>query len=199
MSFRRTLAPILLAVALPAAAQAPPPAAPSPPIAAPADWRTETFQFPLAFAPSIPFEGSEHVRFSPQWGKFGADDGFTYVFLWDIKPVPMEAAHLERGLAVYFDGLMENVARARKLEEFPVMTAVVLHPLAAPTGWKEAYAGAIHTWNAFGKGEDLRLNLEVAHRLCGAERMQVFFAVSKATRGARPWPELRGVRQATSC
>jgi hypothetical protein len=168
------------------------------PIAAPEDWRRESFQFPLVFAASIPYVGTEEVRFSPAWARFSADDGFTYAFMWDIQRVPMEAAHLERGLAVYFDGLMENVARGRKLEELPVMSAVVLHPLAAPAGWKEAYAGAIHTWNAFGKGEDLRLHIEIAHRPCG-ERMQIFYAVSKAERTASPWPQLREIRRATGC
>ena len=119
--------------------------------------------------------------------------------MWDIKRVPMEAAHLERGLAVYFDGLMENVARGRKVDELPVYSAVLLHPLAAPPGWKDAYAGAIHTWNAFSKGEDLRLNLEVAHRPCPGERMQIFFAVSKAKRADSAWDELRKIRSETSC
>jgi hypothetical protein len=169
------------------------------PIAAPDSWRRESFEFPLVFAASIPYVGSEHVRFSPGWTNFASEQGFSYVFMWDIKRVPMEAAHLERGLAVYFDGLMENVARGRKLDELPVHSAVVLHPLAAPPGWKEAYAGAIHTWNAFSKGEDLRLNIEIAHRGCPGERMQIFFAVSKAKRVDSAWDELRKIRSDTSC
>jgi hypothetical protein len=168
-------------------------------IPAPEGWRRESFQFPLAFAPSIPYEGTEEVRFSPAWSKFAAEDGFTYLFMWDIKRVPMEAAHLERALAVYFDGLMENVARGRKLDELPLHAAIVLHPLRAPAGWREAYAGAIHTWNAFGKGEDLRLHTEISQRACGDDRMQVFFAVSKAKRAEAPWDELRRIRTATDC
>jgi hypothetical protein len=186
---------LLACVALAAAAQA----TPDSPIAAPPEWRKESFKFPLVFAPSIPYEGTEYVRFSPLWDKFASEQGFTYVFLWDIKPVPMEAAHLERGLAVYFDGLMDNVARARKIEETAVQAAVVLHPLQAPPGWKEAYAGAVHTWNPFGKGEEIKLNIEIAHRLCGEARMQIFYAVSKAKRTDVPWGQLREVRQATAC
>lgn len=168
-------------------------------IAAPESWRRETFKFPLSFAASIPYEGTEHVRFAPSWASFAADQGFSYVFMWDIKRVPMEAAHLERGLAVYFDGLMENVARGRKVQELPVHTAVVLHPLAAPAGWREAYAGAIHTWNAFGAGEELRLHLEVAHRPCPDDRLQVFFSASKARRSDPIWTEMRKARADTAC
>jgi len=169
------------------------------PIGAPEKWRAESFKFPLIFATSIPYEGTEHVRFPPEWAQFAADDGFSYVFMWDIRRVPMEAARLERGLAVYFDGLMENVARGRKLEEFPIPAAVVLHPLAAPAGWSEGYAGALHTWNAFSKGEELRLNLEITHRPCPDDRMQVFFAASKARRTHAMWDKLRKVRSDTSC
>jgi hypothetical protein len=167
-------------------------------LAAPEDWRRESFQFPLAFAPSIPYEGAEEVRFAPTWSKFDAHDGFTYVFMWEIKPVPMEAVHLERALAVYFDGLMENVARGRKLDELPVHAAIVLHPMRAPAQWREAHAGAIHTWNAFRNGEDLRLHIEIAQRPCG-ERMQILFAVSRAGRADPVWDELRRIRSATPC
>jgi hypothetical protein len=169
------------------------------PIPAPDSWRAETFKFPLIFAPSIPFEGTEHVRFSPTWPRFAAPDGFTYVFLWDLKPEPLEAAHLERALAVYFDGLMDNVARGRKLEELPVPAAVVLHPMAAPEGWGEAYAGRIHTWNAFGRGEELHLSIEITRRLCDAGHMQVFYAVSKAERREGAWDAMRAIRRDTSC
>jgi hypothetical protein len=168
-------------------------------IAAPDTWRRESFPFPLAFAASIPYEGTEHVRFTPGWSDFASEQGFGYVFMWDIKPVPMEAAHLERGLAVYFDGLMENVARGRKLDELPVISAVVLHPLRAPAGWNEAYAGAVHTWNAFSKGEELRLHIEIAHRPCPGDRMQIFFAASKAKRTDPAWEPLRKARADTAC
>ena len=52
MNFSRRIAPLLLALAFPAAAQ----------VAAPDNWRKESFTFPLQFAPTIPYEGTEHVR-----------------------------------------------------------------------------------------------------------------------------------------
>jgi hypothetical protein len=169
------------------------------PIVAPDSWRAESFKFPLIFAPSIPFEGEESVRFSPSWSRFGQSDGFTYVFLWDLKPIPVEAAHLERALAVYFDGLMTNAARGRKLEELPVPAAVVLHPLRAPQGWEDAYAGSIYTWNAFNRGEELKINLEITYRLCAPDHMQVFFGASKAERRDAVWNTLREIRTKTPC
>ena len=166
---------------------------------APAGWREESFQFPLPYAPSLPYQGSEQVRFSPSWSKFSDDAGFSYVVLWDIRPAPLEPEALERALGVYFDGLMNNVAIGRKIEALVPQTAVVLHPLDAPAGWTEAYAGEVHTWNAFARAEDLVLNVEVAKRACGTDRVQVFFAFAKAPRSAAPWKPLREIRASASC
>jgi hypothetical protein len=94
---------------------------------------------------------------------------------------------------------MNNVAIARKLDAMVPRTAVVLHPLDAPEGWRLAYAGAIHTWNAFAKAEALVLNAEITQRSCGPDRIQLFFAMSMAERSAPIWKKLRAARQATPC
>jgi hypothetical protein len=197
MHHEKTRARALVALALgtfllgagPAAAQ----------IAAPDDWRKESFTFPLPYAPTLPYVGAEHVRFTPDWKKFDRADGFSYVFLWDIQPALLEGEALERAMSVYFDGLMNNVAIARELEAMVPQTAVVLHPLDAPEGWRLAYAGAIHTWNGFSHGEALVLNAEITQRACGPDRVQLFFALSMAGRTAPVWKELRAVREATGC
>lgn len=162
-------------------------------------WRGETFRFPLVFAPSIPFDGTQDVRFAPAFGRFDTKDGFSHVILWDIRPEPMEGAQLERALAVYFDGLMENAARGRKLTELPVPAAVSLHPMSAPPGWSDAYAGAVHSWNAFSRGEELRLDVEVSTRRCTPQHLQVFIAMSMAPRRDKAWDALRSMREEVAC
>ena len=183
------LAHLLLALAFPAAAQ----------VAAPDDWRKESFSFPLQFAPTIPYVGTEHVRFAPYWSDFASERGFTYVMLWDIQRRRLEPAEVERALNVYFDGLMEQVTRGRKIADPGTVTQVSLHPLAAPAGWRDALGGRLWTWNGFGKGEPLALHLEVSQRDCGAERTQVLFAFSRAPRTHAAWDELRSIRKATAC
>jgi hypothetical protein len=168
-------------------------------LAAPEGWRKESFTFPLPYAPSLPYEGTEQVRFSPEWARFSTEEGFSYVVLWDIKPAPLEPEALQRALGVYFDGLMNNVAIARKIDAMVPQSVAVLHPLTAPDGWSGAYAGTIHTWNAFAKAEPLVLNIEVAERRCAPERMQVFFAIAKAARASPVWPPLREIRGSASC
>src|SRR5436190_3430471 len=88
-------------------------------LTAPGNWRQESFDSPLAFAPAIGLEGKEHVRFAPGWSSFATERGFSYVFLWDVKEVEGPALTvngLEFALRVYFDGLMATAAEARKIE-----------------------------------------------------------------------------------
>src|SRR5947209_3215972 len=113
-------------------------------LSAPADWRKETFDFPLRFAPLIPYQGKEHVRFHPKWDNFGDEAGFSYVVLWDVEEVPIEAADIEDHLETYFNGLMSNVARGRKLDE-PGKSVVEAHPMAHVPGWTQGFGVEIRT------------------------------------------------------
>jgi hypothetical protein len=168
-------------------------------IGAPPDWRGETFEFPLPFAPTIPYEGTEHVRFSPSWDKFSSENGFSYVFVWDLKAKDVAPEDLEDYLEAYFNGLMANVARARKLGNTQVKTAASAHPMTQVEGWTQGYGLELHTHNGFGKNEPLILYGEVTRRECAAGRMQIFFAFSRARRDRPIWEGLREARKATQC
>jgi hypothetical protein len=168
-------------------------------LAAPDDWRKESFTFPLVFAPSIPYEGTEHVRFSPAWSHFSQPDGFTYALLWDIKRRTLDPAEIERALDVYFDGLMEAATRARKVPDPGTVSSVSLHPMATPAGWTVASGGRLFTWNGFSKGEALELKLEITQRDCGEDRSQVLMLFSEASRDHPAWKELRTIRANTAC
>ncbi len=181
-------AALVAALALPALAQ----------IAAPADWRKETFDFPLRFAPSIALDGKEHVRFAPGWDHFDADTGFSYVVLWDVKAKPITGEDLEEDMEIYFDGLMTNVGRARELLAKKIPTNAASHPLLGVKGWAQAYGMEVRTWNGFSKGEPMLLLGEISQRNCG-ERMQILFAMSRAPRDHAIWEQLRRIRDATTC
>jgi hypothetical protein len=94
---------------------------------------------------------------------------------------------------------MESVTKARRIADPGTVTSVALHPMASPPGWSAAASGRLFTWNGFAKGEPLELHLEIAERPCGADRMQIFYAFSKAARSHAAWQELRGIRAATPC
>ena len=167
-------------------------------IPAPDDWRKESFAFPLQFAPGIPYEGTEYLRFSPAWDQFADEGGFSYVVLWDVKAVPVEPPDIEDHLETYFNGLMSNVARGRKLAE-PPRSVVQAHPMAPLPDWQQGFGVQIRTYNSFSKGEPLLLYGEVTQRRCSNERMQIFFALSKSRRDKPIWNSLRKARGATTC
>jgi hypothetical protein len=169
------------------------------PIPAPDDWRKESFTFPLGFAPKVPYEGTEYLRFSPDWERFAEDGAFTYVFVWDVKAKPVTPEDVEEYLEFYFDGLMNNVGNARKVVDGRVKATVAAHPMTGIPGWSQALGVQVRTWNAFSKGEALLLHGEVAHRDCGAGRMQIFFAFSKSRRDRPVWEALRAARKGTTC
>jgi hypothetical protein len=195
---RIRVAALALAAAVLCPAAAPAADAEANAVPAPADWRKEAFTFPLKFAPTIPYEGIEHVRFAPSWIQFAEEGGFSYVFMWVLKTKPVTAEDLEEYLEVYFDGLMRNVGGQRNLADKEIKSAAAVHPMAALADWAQGYGVEVRTWNAFSKGEPLLLQGEIGQRDCGA-RMQIFFAFSKARRDRPIWDELRAVRKATSC
>ena len=90
------------------------------------------------------------------------------------------------------------------MTSLPPFTVPLTPRICAPTdsessGWTRAWGAEVRTWNAFAKGERLLLYGEVAHRECGGDRMQVFFAFSMAKRDQPIWDQLRRIRQATEC
>lgn len=168
-------------------------------LSAPDDWRKESFPFPLAFAPAIAYEGTEHIRFNPGWEQFSSEAGFSYVFVWDVKAKPVTPEDLEDHLEAYFNGLMTNVSRGRKLPADPLKATVAVHPMTGVPGWSQGYGAEVRTSNAFSKNEALLLHGEITQRACGAGRMQIFFAFSRSPRDRPVWESLRSVRGATTC
>src|SRR5262249_15259843 len=83
---------------------------------APADWKKETINFPLDFAPEIKYQGFEELRFSPGMFNPKSDSYFSYTFFWWLKGEQnFTKETLEDNLTKYFRGLCKEVGAARKL------------------------------------------------------------------------------------
>ena len=82
----------------------------------PAGWRTETIPFPLGFAPGLPYRGLEELRFAPGMFRPGAEDFWTYSFVWVLEDaVALDPEALATDLEVYFDGLTAAVRASKQL------------------------------------------------------------------------------------
>jgi Two component regulator propeller len=79
---------------------------------APDDWGAEQIPFPLSFAPSIPFNGYEDIRFAPGWSKPESPEFWTYKMVWQIDEDPhLTEERLADLIETYFDGLSRAVAQ----------------------------------------------------------------------------------------
>src|SRR6476661_3634018 len=82
----------------------------------PATWTFERFVLPPAFAPELPYQGAEELRFAP--GMFNKDSiyYFTYAFVAQLDNVTaISQAGIRDYLLKYYKGLCSGTAKDRKL------------------------------------------------------------------------------------
>ncbi len=143
-------------------------------------WRPERLEFPLTFAPTLPYAGVEDLRFSPGMFKRGAPDYFAYVFQWWLAGSPVfTPATLERDLEAYFRGLMATVAKEKGLVVDPASTHAAVKALGP--GQFRAF---VNTEDAFNGGApvDLIINIQVGRPRNGFRAVRFTVAPSKAER-----------------
>ncbi len=73
----------------------------------PEGWSVERFLIPISFAPQIPFQGVEDIRFTPGWSKVESDDYWSYAFLWYLNGQQKITANcVEKNVTIYYTGLV---------------------------------------------------------------------------------------------
>jgi hypothetical protein len=92
-------------------------AAPVYPLLKPENWHTETFALPPPFVATLPFKGTEDIRFSPDWAKKGTEGYWTYAFLWTITDnATFTKKLLEKYLHDYYTGLVKANLKEAKID-----------------------------------------------------------------------------------
>ncbi len=129
----------------------------------PAGFHTESMKFPLDFAPQLPYQGVEELRFAPGFSNPQAPDYFTYSFTWQLtNPPTVTNKELEDDLTAYFDGLMSTIARENKLTPPKLRTYASLNAVRGgrfPDS--PSYTGDVHTWDALITHRPLHLQVNV--------------------------------------
>ncbi len=146
-------------------------------------WKKEVFQFPLSFAPDIPFEGMEEARFPKRWADTTSTDCWSYVFAWDIKRLSaITERELEDNLQLYFDGLMGWQ-----------YTNALLLKTEDVAGFPK-YRGKIKTFDAFFSKKTMTLNVLIEVRHCSQRKKSVvLFRFSPQVFEHEIWHKLNGV------
>ena len=171
----------------------------------PEGWRQETIPFPLEFAPDLPYQGVEELRFSPGMFKPDQPDYWSYAFVWwlDGRP-PLDASHLSAALQRYFAGLCTSVAREKGWPIDPARIAASLHAVAGP-GRKlghavATFAGTVEAYDPFATGKPITLTLEVWVWDCDRSGKRAVMVLASPQPGSAPiWTSLRHRRDVFLC
>ena len=154
-----------------------------PPERAPTDlssWRSEEITLPPAFAPEMP-KGREVLLFSPGMFNAEAEDHWSYVFLMDIEEQGVSKARLEEVIELYFDGIIGLVGSGKSLN-LPADPATVKFE----AGRDNRYRGIVNTFDAFGDGQAIELNVRAHVQEQSDGRTLIEFQASPKTPGKDP-------------
>lgn len=158
---------------------------------APKGWRKETIPFPLDFAPGLTYDGLEELRFAPGMFQAGAEDFWTYAFVWWVKtPRPFAAPAIEKDLEAYFRGLAEAVAKSKPgmdPSQADYRTRLVRVPGRGPR-----LVGTSGAFDAFRTGKALRLNLRAFRADDGTQADSAWIFLLSPQPFSHPiWTELK--------
>ena len=163
---------------------------------APADWRPETFPFPLAFAPGIDLKGVEELRFAPGLFDPTKEDYYTYTFLWWLEDNPeFTAERLERDLIAYFQGLYMAVSQKKDYDVSTFKADIEAHDAEGKDGLDAYYTGTVTAADGFVTEKEVTMNFRITQWQCKESgRTAVFFAISPQPYEHAIWKTLRSIK-----
>jgi hypothetical protein len=164
----------------------------------PRGWQHETFALPPAFAPELPYRGTEEVRFMPGFYTAGAADFWSYDLVWWLpQPPAFDAAAVSTALTAYFRGLATQVGGA-KYHFDPARFRTVLTPV--PGAAASRLTGQVFTYDPFTTGRPITLNVEAELRRCpSAGHTAIVAALSPKPPTDSVWTHLRTAAGALVC
>ena len=156
----------------------------------PEDWTIERFLIPIGFAPQIPYNGVEDIRFTPGWGKVKSDEYWSYAFLWYLEgDVKMDSKITDSNLKDYYTGLIAiNGSNIPKEKVIPVVTS--FKEVRKDPGDLKTYAGTIKMLD-YMEQKPLVLNCKVHLKSCpGENKTFIFYEVSPKPLSHNIWLSL---------
>ncbi len=171
---------------------------------APEDWRSEVVTFPLSFAPELDYEGHGDVRFAPGMFTAGADDFWTYSFVWWLpSDTEISAAGLSADMDTYFSGLAALIMSSRELE-VPEHNAsahfTARDEISAEASQSFSLKGRVETLDAFATQSPVALNAHIDAVPCPDQyRLALIFAFSPQPYAHENWRALDAIKTAFQC
>ena len=165
----------------------------------PEGWRTETIPFPLGFAPELDYTGLEELRFAPGMFSAGAEDYWTYAFVWWI-PIDTDPGieRLQTNLEAYFFGLTRVVARGNGFD--PGNPTYEARLNAVDESESGRLRGRVLTFDAFAARKPVELNARIENVRCEEQgRRALIFLLSPQSEGHAVWRSLETIRDGFRC
>ncbi len=170
-------------------------------LAIPAGWTTERIDFPISFAPSISYTGTEDLRFAKEWGKNNSDEHWAYAFLWWLDgKVKVDTATLRTDLTAYYSGLVQQNVREQNIPAVKLVpTTVEVNAVAALPGDKSTFTATVHMLN-YQVQEPMVLNCIIHVRQCdGSRHTAILFTISPKEKSHPVWGQLDAINNDFSC
>lgn len=162
----------------------------------PAAWAFERFSLPPSFAPTIPYQGVEELRFAP--GMFNKDTVtyFAYAFIAQLDNViTISQKDINDYLLKYYKGLCSSVATDRKLAvDTTEITATVEKKKGIP---EIIYDASINVFGVFADGAPVKLNMEIKVLMnTAAKKTYLVFIASPREKTDAVWKRLYAIQKA---
>lgn len=165
-------------------------------------WGHETIPFPLPFAPSLPYRGTEEVRFMPGWARAGQPDHWSYAFAWWLESFPRpDEASLAADLTAYYGGLCAAVggeSTAFDPNGYRVELRVLDGDVRAGHEVRRL-DGTADLVDAFGDGQRFTLNLRLEMWDCSFANRVVVLIEACPTLDEAIWERLRAQALQFAC
>lgn len=162
----------------------------------PETWPKEVIPFPLTFAPTIPLEGIEELRFAPGMFKPDANDYFHYAFLWQLDGNPNLAKDtIQTYLRLYYNGLFVAASQSEKTAKTAALKNFTYAMEAIDAGRQK---GTIMWEDPFNKDRPIQLYLETQSEYCErTNKTNMLFIIKPVESESKVWNSLRSLKLPT--
>lgn len=170
-------------------------------LAFPTGWDVERFLIPIEFAPSIPYKGMEDIRFTPGWGKAGAEDYWSYAFLWFLDGSQVVTAKTtEKHLNAYYTGLVGRNIIQRKIANDKLVTITTsFQEIKKEKEDISTFRGSVHMLD-YMEQKPITLNSIVHVRKCpGVDKTFVFTEISPQPYTHDVWKKMNDLWTGFNC
>ena len=167
----------------------------------PADWKKESFTFPLEFAPKLAFTGIEEARFAPGWSDKTSPEFWTYSFAWYVDgSINLTEKRLQTFTADYFNGLTQVVGKSKGLKSETVTESFAIFIEKASVDSWQFFEGKVQLFDVFFSEQEIRLNVKVKALYC--EEMNkhlVVFSFAPKAFDHKIWQVFENVQTIANC